>query len=185
MMMFLFAGILGALTVAREYGNHTLTRTALLTGNRNRVFAAKVAGALGIGLGFGLVATAGAVIAPFAIMTPLGITPEWSAATTSTVLGVFASNVLAAIWGGFLGWIIRNPIGAIATVVCLTLLVDPGLQRLVPEFAQFLFTIALSSIYGDEKPVLLGVWAALACVLGWLAVTGFAASRLFAARDID
>lgn len=185
MMMFLFAGILGALSVVREYGGRTITRTALLAGSRSRVFAAKTTAGAAIGLAFGALAAVGAVLSPLAIMSTLGLTASWSTATTWVVVGVVACNVLAALWGGFLGWIIRNPIGAVATVVCLTLLVDPGLQRLVPEVAKFLFTIALSSLYGDEKPVLLGVWAAAACALVWLGVAGFSASRLFAARDID
>lgn len=185
MMMFLFAGILGALSVSREFGSRTITRTALLGGGRQRVFAAKMVAAAGIGVAFGALAVVGAVLAPLVIMPPLGLTAAWSPAVTWTVVGVFASSVFAAVWGGFLGWLVRNPIVAVGAVVCLTLLVDPGLQRLAPEVAQYLFTIALSSLYGDQKPVLLGAGAALACVAAWLAGTGVLAGRLFASRDID
>lgn len=185
MMMFLFAGILGALTVSREFGNRTLGRSVLLLGSRRSLFQSKLAVAGLIGGGFGLVAAIGATVTPLAMMSPLGLDPVWTSDTTWTVVGVFACNVFAALAGVFVGWLITNPIGAITVVVGLTLLLDPGLQRLVPEAAKFLFTIALSSIYRDDKPELLGIVPAVLVVLAWLAVIGLLARRAVLRRDVD
>lgn len=184
MMMFLFTGVLGAIVVSREYGSRTIIRTTLLTGSKGRVFVAKTVATALTGAGFGLVAVIGAIAVPFLVMPPLGVTPTWSADATWTVVGVFACTVLAGLWGGFLGWIVRSPIGAVSAVIGLTLLIDPAVQRLVPSVAKFFFTIALSAVYRDPKPDLLAPWSALVVVALWLVAVGFVGRRLFAARDV-
>lgn len=62
--------------------------------------------------------------------------------------------------------------------------VEPAIQRLVPDVAQFLFTIALSSVYRDGKPDLLPVGAALGVCAVWIAGLGLAARTSFFRRDV-
>lgn len=169
MMLLLFAALLGASVVTREYAAGTLARTVLTTGSRGRVFLAKLVIGTGAGLAFGLVGAIGAVVSPAAVMHDPRYPVEWSAEATWTTVGIVASCVLAAAWGVAVGWIVRSATGAALAVVVVVLLVDPGLQRLVPQAASYLFTIALSSIYLDDKPSLLGVPAAVAVALCWIA----------------
>lgn len=97
---------------------------------------------------------------------------------------MFACNVLAAPWGVFIGWIVRHQIGAVGALMALTLLLDPALQRLVPDVAKYLLTIAMSSVYRDVHTDLFSPGTALLVIAGWLGVAGLAAHRLFRSRDI-
>ncbi len=184
MMLFLFASIFAALLVTREYSSGTMARSVLLGGNRSRVFLAKLLAGTGAGIIFGLLSALFAAISPWLLLSTYGRETAWTEETTLTVAGVFLCNVLAALWGVTLAWVIRNQVAAVLTIMTLTMLVDPGLQRLVPDASSYLFTIALSSIYRDGKPELLSVPIAFLVIAGWLVVAGFVGRKAFLSRDL-
>lgn len=184
MMMFLFASLSGAILVTREYGTGTVARSVLLAGSRGRLLVAKTAVATAAGAAFGLLAAGlGALACAFA-GAPYGDSAAFTRETWLILAGVFACSVLAAPWGALLGWIVRNQVSAVALLITLTLVVDPGVQALAPEAAQYLLTIAMSSVYQDVKPDLLPVPWAFAAIAGWLTAAWFAARRLLTTRDI-
>ncbi|GAA1092578.1 ABC transporter permease [Nocardiopsis metallicus] len=184
MMMHLFASILGAVMITREYNSGTISRSVLLSGGRNRLFAAKAIVGTGAGVVLGA-ATAGVALAsPFLFMPLNGMTPEMTTAAYQTALGVFAVTALAAPFGVFLGLLIRNQVAAVLVLALVTVGLEPYLLRAIPEVAKYTMSIAMSSVYLDGKPELLAVPAALAVIAGWLAVTGLASNRLLAARDV-
>ncbi|MCG7528885.1 ABC transporter permease [Streptomyces sp. OfavH-34-F] len=183
MMTFLFASLYGAVVVTREYSSGSISRSVLVTG-RSRLFGAKLAVGTVMGGVFGLLAVVCSVLSAWGVMATFGRDFTWTKETTLIALGVFVCNVLAAPWGVFLGWIIRHQIAAVVAVMALTLLMDPGIQRLAPEAASYLFTIAMSSIYRDVGHVLLSPQVALLVIAGWLAAAGFAAYRFFRVRDL-
>ncbi|MFI2032950.1 ABC transporter permease [Streptomyces buecherae] len=183
MTTFLFASLFGALLVTREYSSGSISRAVLLTG-RGRLFTAKLVIGAAVGVLSGLLAVVLAAVSSWVTLAGYGRSPEWTSETWLVALGVFACNVLAAPWGVFIGWIVRHQIRAVGALMALTLLLDPSLQRLVPDVAKYLLTIAMSSVYRDVHTDLLSPGTALLVIAGWLGVAGLAAHRLFRSRDI-
>lgn len=184
MTLFLFAAIAGAVFISREFDSRAIVRTVLLGQTRTRVFATKLAVVGTIGILYGLVAMIAAVISPFVFLPMAGLEVEWTASTTLTVLGVGACGLLAALWGSGVGWLLRSRLASVAVVVLFILLVEPGLQRLWPEAANGFFSIALSSIYLDQKPELLAVPFATVIALAWIVVLLAASFLTFRRRDL-
>ncbi len=183
MVTFLFAGLAGAALVTRDITTGALAR-AVLEHDRRRVFWAKTLVAGTVGLGFGVPAVLAGAVAAVGMLAGTPIPVAWTANTTAIAIGVLACNVAAGLWGSALGWLIRNQIATVGTILAVTLLIDPGLQRLLPAGAEYLFTIALSSIYHDTRPGLLTVPLALLVVLAWLGGLTWLARRLFLKQDL-
>ena len=61
---------------------------------------------------------------------------------------------------------------------------DPGLQALAPVPAQYLMTVAMSSVYRDVGHQLLPVPLALLVIAGWLVAAWVLGRRLFDTRDV-
>ncbi|MFJ5546909.1 ABC transporter permease [Streptomyces sp. NPDC093225] len=184
MMMFLFASLSGAILVSREYGHGTIGRSVLLAGSRTRLLTAKVAVATAAGAVFGLLAAGLGALACATAGLPYGDSPAFTGETGLILAGVFACSLLAAPWGALVGWMLRNQVAAVALLITLTLVVDPGVQALAPDVAKYLLTIAMSAVYHDAKPDLLPVPWAFAAIAGWLTAAWFAAHRLVRTRDI-
>ena len=109
----------------------------------------------------------------------------WTQEATWTLLGVVASIVLATLWGQALGWIIRTQTAAVLVVVLLVAVLEPAVQHLAPSASKFLFTVALSSLYRDNKPELLDVWPATVVALAWLVALTLGAHHALRARDVQ
>ncbi|MEV8535708.1 ABC transporter permease [Streptomyces sp. NPDC051211] len=184
-MLLLFSALFGAVFVTKEYNSGAIARTVLLSGGRDRLLAAKLIAGTGMGALYAVLATVLAAASPTLFLaTTTEYEPVWTGETTLTLVGVFTVTLLGAPWGVFLGWIIRNQTAAVATLLGLTLFVDEALLRLLPEAGKFTLTIAMSSVYRDGKPELLSVPLALLVIAGWLALSGFAARKLFLSRDV-
>ncbi|GAA3800572.1 ABC transporter permease subunit [Streptomyces coacervatus] len=184
MMTLLFASLFGAVFVTREYTAGTIGRSVLLSGSRARLFTAKALVGTAMGALSGLLAVALAFATTWGALAASGHSPEITRETWLIAAGILACNVFAGPWGVLLGWIIRHQVGAVVTLLALTLLVDPALQQLAPDVAKFLLTIAMSSVYRDAKPDLLPEPIAVVVIAGWLAAAWFGARKLFLARDI-
>lgn len=180
MMMLLFSAIAGALVVTRDFAHGTISRSVLAYGGRDEVFLAKILSTFLISLVFAAVAMIGAAVTVFATMDD----PVWTADCTATLIGVGTCVVLAGFWGLGIGWLVRNQTLAVLAVVILIVGLEPAIQRLAPEVSQFLFSIALSSVYRDPKPHLLPVGLALLVSLVWIAALGAAGRVRLARRDV-
>ena len=184
MMMLLFTAILGVLSVTREVSAQTLGRTVLAFGGRTSVFVAKAAAGLVMGLLVGGATAAAATATTAGLLRRGGYELMWTQEATWTLLGVVASIVLATLWGQALGWIIRAQTAAVLVVVLLVVVLEPAVQHLAPGASKFLFTIALSSLYGDKKPELLDVWPATIVALAWVGTLALGAHHTLRARDV-
>lgn len=182
--MLLFTALLGAVLVSREFHTRTIGRSVLLSGGRGRLFAAKLVVGTLVGAGYAALATGLAAPTAWFFLTTSGLPLTWTRETTLTLAGVFAVGVLGAPWGVLLGWIVRSQVGAVSLVLGLTLLVEPGLQRIFPELSSATFSIALSAIYRDGKPELLPVPWAFVAVAAWLLIAGLLGRHLLVTRDI-
>lgn len=184
MMVLLFSGVFCAMYTAREFDSRVINRTVLLAGTRQRVLAAKLGVTAVVGTCFGVLAALGAGVSAIVFPLTMGEQPAWSAEATLTVIGVIACCILSALWGAGLGLAVRHQLAAILIVVGVTLLIDPGAQRIWPEASNGLFTIALSSIYLDPKPELLAVPLATLIALAWVAAAIGAGCWRFLRRDL-
>lgn len=184
MMMLLFAAIVGALGVTREIGALTLGRTVLAFGGRTQAFVAKATAALLTGLATGILTAALSAATTVLLLRTVGVELRWTEQATWTLVGVAASVLLATLWGHVLGWLIRAQTVTVLAIVLLVVVLEPAIQRLVPDAARYLFTIALSSIYRDDKPELLAVWPATAVALAWVAALAVAAHHMLRRRDL-
>jgi len=185
MMMLLFAALFGAVVVGREFSAGTIGRSVLLSGGRARLFGAKLAVGTALGALSGLLAVALGLLSAWGTLSAYGRTPQWTGSNWLTVVGVFLCSLLAAPWGVFIGWLCRNQLASVATVLGLTLLVEPALQRLVPPVGKYLMTIAMSSVYRDPHTDLLSEPVALLVIAAWLVAAGLAARALVLSRDIS
>lgn len=186
MMMFLFSAIFAAVVHTRDVGSGALARTVIVSGgNRPRVFWTKVAGAAVAGTGFGTLAAVLSLASVLLFVPLAGIPIAWTGDAILSVVGVFACSVLAAVFGLFVGMVLRNGAAASAALLLMTLLLDPGLQRLVPGGAKYLFTIALSAVYRDPKPQLLSMWGGALIATAWIVAIGLIGQRLFYTRDVE
>lgn len=184
MMMLLFSAITCALIVTRDVSDGTLSRSVLSYGGKSPVFLAKLLAALCVSTLFALTAVAGAA-ANYALVAGSSDTAlPWGQENTKILLGVFACVVLAGAWGLMAGWLVRNQTLAVLAIVVLVVGIEPAVQSFLPKAAQFLFTIALSSIYRDPKPDLLSIGAAFAVALLWVAILALAARVALRRRDV-
>ncbi len=92
--------------------------------------------------------------------------------------------MLASVFGFFVGVLARNSTLTLLILLLQTLLLDPGLQRIWPDVAKYLFTIALSSIYRDVLPDILPLAAGAAVAGAWIVVLGAIAWTSFSRKDI-
>ncbi|NGO46562.1 hypothetical protein [Streptomyces ureilyticus] len=184
MMLLLFSAISCALIVTREVSGQTLARTVLSYGGRGQVFLTKLVAAVCTSALFAVVAAGGA-LANYALAARSSEQDlVWNGECTKTLLGTVVCVMLSGMFGLMVGWLVRNQTLAVITVLVLMLGIEPAVQRLVPEVAQFLFTIALSSLYRDPKPDLLPIWAAFAVSLLWIVLLAVAARTNLRRRDI-
>jgi ABC-2 type transport system permease protein len=183
MMTFLLAAIFGSMVFTRDVGTGALTRS-VLSGSRASVFAAKVIVSAVAGLGYGVLAAVMSFVTTYAVNAGLGVPFEWTREATLIAVGITACCVLAAVFGLFVGMLARS--GAVALIVLLlqTLLVEPGLQRIAPDAAKYLFTIALSSVYRDVLPHLLPLALGALVAVAWIAVLGVLAWLRFVRKDV-
>jgi len=183
MMTFLLAGIFGSMLFTRDARTGALTRAVLIS-SRGTVFGAKIVVSALAGLGFGALAAVLAVSTTYGIDIALGVPHVWTAEATAIVTGIVVCCVLAAVFGFFVGVLARNGTLTLLILLLQTLLVDPGLQRIWPNVAKFLFTIALSSVYRDVLPDLLPLAAGAAVAVVWVLVLGGLAWVRFSRKDV-
>ncbi|WP_269858696.1 ABC transporter permease [Streptomyces sp. RPT161] len=180
----LFVSMAGAMAVSGEYQNGYISRSVLLSGGRNRLLAAKAIVSCGVGALFGALAVVVGVATSYGALSSIGRSPVFDRETWLILGGVFLVNVLAGPWGTFLGWLVRHQVASVSLVFVMTMMVDPALQRLLPSVGKYLMTIAMSSVYRDDKTGLLSEPIALVVIAAWLAVAAVAARKLLASRDI-
>jgi hypothetical protein len=183
MMTFLLAGIFGSMLFTRDVRTGALTRSILMS-SRGVVFGAKVVVSAVAGLGFGALAAVLALGTTYGVNTGLGVPFEWTAEATKIALGIVVCCVLAAVFGFFVGVLVRSGTVALLLLLLQTLLLDPGLQRIWPDVAKYLFTVALSSVYRDVLPHILPLAAGAAVAVAWVVVLGALAWTNFSRKDV-
>jgi hypothetical protein len=182
-------GVLGALVITAEYSTGMIRSTFAAVPQRVSVLAAKAITFAGVALVVGTTACLAAFLGGQAIFAGKGIGVSLGAA--NELRAVLGGGVFLALLGLLalgIGAIVRHTAGAIAAFVGL-ILVAPALVGALPSpwsgnIAKFLpanagqTLISVHTSAGQLSP-----WAALAVLVGWVAVSLGTAAVLIRRRD--
>lgn len=156
---YVFALVMGVTAMTGEYRYQTVTPTFLATPRRARVVVAKSVAQLGVGAGYGVVATLVALLGAGVVILARGedLGYDTPGLWRAVVLGIVA----VALWtllGLGIGTLIRNQVAAILLALALGLVIEPivGLAlgaADLEELARFLPSAASQAV---TSPVILG-----------------------------
>ena len=176
--------LLGITMMAGEFRHNTATTTFLVTPDRRRVIAAKLAA----GSVVGVLATAVSALLTLAIALPWLAARDidvdlLSVAVGAPILGGMIANGLWTAFGIGLGAVMPNQTLAITVVVVWTTVVEGLLVGFLPEVGRWLHTGAASALGGTwtAEGGLLPFWGA-ALVLTGYALAGAAAGTYLVTR---
>jgi len=175
--------LFGAIAAAREYAHNTIVPTMLLAPRRHVAMLAQFAAVLVAGAVLGLaggslVMIAGAISMPFAdttLLLSVGTIVQLLAATT------FA-GAAGAVLGAGLGAIVRNPGGAVTSVVLVVFIGPPMVVQMTTAAASWVpqtLAASLSGIAGGS-----GAAAAVAVLAIWALVPAVIALGVVSRRDV-
>ena len=182
--VMLLVGILG---MAGEFRHQTITGTFLVTPNRGRVVAAKLAAHGLVGLAFAIVTVAVtvAVAAPWLAAEGVSVAP--TAQLGRALTGILATAGLYGTLGVAIGALVRNQLAAVAVAITWLLVVEgllivllraPGLYRWLPGGA----SDALTGAHPDGT--LLPMWGGALLLAAYALALAAIATRLTVRRDI-
>jgi ABC-2 type transport system permease protein len=179
------AGLFGAIAVSREYGHGTVIPTFIGSPRRSRVVLAQFTA---VAIGGAVLALIGAAMVIVAVAVGVGTTEYDFLVSGAGVARVLAASAyggaVGAVLGGGIGSIVRNPGGAVTSVVLVLIIVPPLIVQLVNEAGAWMPTPLGISLSGVEPAaasveslvspaaafVALAVWALVPAVLGLVSV---------------
>ena len=126
---YLFPVLLGALSVTSEYRHHTLGSTFVWNGSRSAVLGAKVSTQFLMGLLYGFLALAAAVLGGVFFFIQLGETTALGSG--ETWLMFLRATLAMGLWGVVgvgIGVLVRNQAAAIVIVLVFTQFLEPVLR---------------------------------------------------------
>lgn len=178
----ILGGLLGAVAVAREYGNGTVVLTFLTTPRRSAAvlaqFAAVFVGAAVLGFaGAGISAASvaiGLTATDYGFMVPLGDLLQ------VLVASAFVGSI-GGVLGAAIGTLVRNTGGAVTGVIVLLLILPPLAVQAVNDAASWIPGPLANVVSGVDPST--GAVAAVAALVVWAAVP--AAIGLLAANRRD
>jgi ABC-type transport system involved in multi-copper enzyme maturation permease subunit len=179
--------LIGISMMAGEFRHNTATTTFLISPDRRRVVAAKLAAGSVVGIGLAIVAS----------LLTLATALPWLAARDVDVsllssdvglplLGALIGTALAGVVGIGLGALMPNQILAITVVVLWTSVVEALLVGFVPEIGRWFPTGAASALGGTvtAEGGLLPFWGAALLLTGYGLAFATAGTRVVMRRAI-
>ncbi len=170
------AGLFGAIAVAREYANGTVIPTFVSSPRRHRVVVAQV---VAVAIGGAVLAFVGAAMIVAAVAAALRTTEYGFLVSASGVARVLAAAAYAgavgAVLGAGIGSIVRNPGGAVTSVVLVLIIAPPLVVQLISGASSWVpsqLAIALSGVEPEAAGAqsLVGTVAALVGLASWALV---------------
>jgi len=179
--------LVGITMMAGEFRHNTATTTFLITPDRRRVIAAKLAA----GSVVGVLATAVSALLTLAIALPWLAARDidvdlLSAAVGAPILGGLIANGLWTAFGIGLGAVMPNQTLAITVVVVWTTIVEGLLVGFLPEVGRWLHTGAASALGGTwtAEGGLLPFWGAALILTGYALASAAAGTQLVTRKEI-
>lgn len=126
---YVFPAIVGTLSVTSEVRHRTLAQTLLADPRRGRLVAAKMIGAVPVGLALGLVGSLACLGAGAATFTLLDVDPLLGSPAVWRAVGL--SIVALTLWtvvGVGLGTVLTNQVAALVVILAFTQFVEPILR---------------------------------------------------------
>ena len=177
--------IIGILIMAGEFRHNTATSTFLVSPNRGRVVAAKLAASALVGAGLALISSA----------LTLAVAMPWLA-TKHVHVDIFSRNVglvllgavaALAIYGAIgvaVGSLIRNQMAAVITALAWVLVVESLLVGFAHEILRWPPGGAFSALIGSTTGGLLPMWGGAALIVAYGLVFAAAGARFTMRRDV-
>ncbi len=182
-----FVLVLGILAVAGEVRHKTITATFLVTPNRGRVVAAKLAVYALAGLAFGALASALtlAVALPWLAIKDIPLAGR-ADDIALTVLGILLAGALYGLVGVGVGALVRNQVAAVTVSLLWLLIVEGLLVGLLPSVGRWLPSGAATALTRASitNGTLLPMWAGGLLLAAYGLVFAAVATRFTIRRDI-
>jgi len=179
----ILAGLLGAVAVAREYGNGTVVLTFLTTPRRPVAVLAQLAAVAMAGCALGL---AGAAISAGSVAIGLAATDFGFRVPFGDLVRVVAASTLVggvgAVLGAGIGTLVRNTGGSVTGVIVVLLILPPLAVQAVSGAASWIPATLANVISGVDTTT--GVGAAVAALAVWAVVPGAIALIAVGRRDV-
>jgi ABC-2 type transport system permease protein len=179
--------ILGILAMAGEFRHGAATATFLITPQRGRVVAAKLAAVTIAGLGIAAACATVTLATALPWLAAKSVHVSLLSADVGVVLlGTIAATALYALIGVGVGALIRSQTPAVAAALVWTLVIEGPLVSLYPAVGRWLPGGASSALTSAPTPNggLLPIWAAALVLTGYGLTFAAAGNRLTVRRDI-
>jgi ABC-2 type transport system permease protein len=184
----IFLLLLGVMIMSGEFRHGTITQTLLITPNRWKVLAAKLAAGGLLGLSFGVLAELFALVLGVPLLQIKGVDFVFGDTGRSLVIGTLLATTLCGMVGVALGSVIRNQVVAIVVVFASLLIVEGILTAVTesrwPEIPKYFPGHAISGVIdGDESTH--SRWGSLGVLGGYVLVLGGIGGRFVFQRDVN
>ena len=175
----MISGLFGAVAVAREYGDHTVVPTFLMSPRRHRAVLAQLAA---VALGGSLIGVVGAGLDAVALTVALPTTDYGFLIPAGGVVRVVVASLFAgavgAVLGAGIGSVVRNTGGAVTGTFLFLVVAPPLIGQFASGAASWVpgtLTGVLSGV-GHEVALpaaiaAITVWALVPAALGLVSVT--------------
>jgi ABC-2 type transport system permease protein len=185
----IFVLLLGVMLMAGEFRHGTITQTLLITPNRWKVLAAKLAAGAVLGLVFGAIAE----VFSFLTATPLlylrGIDLAIGNEAAELVFGTLLTTSLCAMLGVALATLIRNQVVAIIAVFAALLIAEPIVTGLIesrwPEIPKYFPGHAIAAALDPEGDDVFSREGGVAVLLTYVTVLAGLGGRFVLSRDVN
>jgi ABC-2 type transport system permease protein len=177
--------LVGILALASEFRHQTITQTFLVTPDRGRVVAAKLAAGILVGLVFGVTSTVAVLTVGLPWLAAKGVAIQLSGAFGQTVAGVLAAAALSGLLGVAVAALVRNQVAAVVGALLWFLVIEgilPAVLR-APTLPRWLPGGAAAALT-DPGGRYLSAWAGALLLAGYGLVLAAIGSRLTLRRDI-
>jgi ABC-2 type transport system permease protein len=177
--------LVGILALAGEFRHQTITQTFLVTPDRGRVVAAKLAAGALVGLVFAAVSTVAVLAVGLPWLIAKGVPIQVTGAVGQKVAGVLAAAALSGLLGVAVAALVRNQVAAVVSALLWMLVIEgilPAVLR-APTLPMWLPGGAAAALT-DPGGRYLSMWAGGLLLAGYGLVLAAIGSRLTLRRDI-
>lgn len=177
--------VAGMIGMAGEFRFGQADQTFLSEPRRGRVLTAKVLVFAVLGLGFGIVSAAVALLSTWIWLASNGDTMPWtSSAVSLTVIGSVGSAVIFGVLGVAAGALSRNQVVAIVTTLVWLVVLEPIIFQATSDVGRWLPGMAAEALRRVPQEGLVSMVTGLVVLCGWTGALLIAGSWRTRAADI-